>query len=115
MRFEMAIARLLCIVVLACVAVSAYAQCKGTDNNLPIYDAAPTFVSQVKNGKLFTVPSAVPAIKVLHVWGTPYEMGTVAKPESERVFTVVCKYCHTSILMYSFIMVPWWENLARID
>lgn len=54
--------------------------CKGTPNQFPALTTAPTFVRQVPNGKLFQVgnENVDPAINVLHLWGTPYQMGYAA-------------------------------------
>lgn len=54
--------------------------CNGQPNNLPVWDQPPTFVSQVKNGKLYKAggDQVSPQINLLHLWGTPYEMGYAA-------------------------------------
>lgn len=44
-------------------------------NNNPIYVDPPSFVKSVPNGKLFTVGIGEDEINIVHVWGTPYEMG----------------------------------------
>jgi len=49
--------------------------CNGQANTNPIYSQPPTFIKQVKNGKLYTTGGATPKIQVVHMWGTPYEMG----------------------------------------
>lgn len=41
----------------------------------PIIDNEPVFVRQVKNAKLYTVGSGDDEIYIVHLWGTPYEMG----------------------------------------
>jgi hypothetical protein len=48
---------------------------KVTTNDSPIYDQAPQNVKEVKNGRLETVGQGDDAIQIVHVWGTPYEMG----------------------------------------
>ncbi|KAL4234138.1 hypothetical protein ACF0H5_005791 [Mactra antiquata] len=44
-------------------------------NTNPVFKGEPRFVKQVKNGKLFIAGEAQSAFPVVHVWGTPYEMG----------------------------------------
>ncbi|XP_077988483.1 protein dcd1A-like [Glandiceps talaboti] len=41
----------------------------------PIVTDQPVFVKQVKNGKLYKAGKGDDEFKILHVWGTPYEMG----------------------------------------
>ncbi|XP_077988522.1 protein dcd1A-like [Glandiceps talaboti] len=41
----------------------------------PIQTDQPVFVKQTKNAKLFTVGKGDDMMKVLHLWGTPYEKG----------------------------------------
>eukprot|EP01116_Phalansterium_solitarium_P023469 TRINITY_DN8231_c0_g1_i1.p1 TRINITY_DN8231_c0_g1~~TRINITY_DN8231_c0_g1_i1.p1 ORF type:complete len:429 (+),score=169.95 TRINITY_DN8231_c0_g1_i1:93-1379(+) len=64
-------------VLLSTVACSAQLppQCHGTPNLYPIQDAPPTFVKSVPNGKLYTVGQGDETISLVHVFGTPYEMG----------------------------------------
>lgn len=78
----MAQRHLLVLLVLGCAAggaLAAYCHGKpdpGAQPNLnPIYTAAPTFVKAVPNGKLYVVGDGDDQISVVHVWGTPYEMG----------------------------------------
>ncbi len=44
-------------------------------NNSPIYDSPPVLVSETRNGRLEIAGSGEDEIHILHVWGTPYEMG----------------------------------------
>jgi len=42
----------------------------------PIGTEAPTFVASVPNGTLYTIGPAGPSqISIVHVWGSPYQMG----------------------------------------
>ena len=45
----------------------------------PIIDQAPKFVKQIQNGKLYTVGSGDEQIYIVHLWGSPYEMGYVCR------------------------------------
>jgi hypothetical protein len=49
-----------------------------TSNTNPIITTAPQFVKQIKNAKLFSVggaPGTSNAVNLVHLYGTPYEMG----------------------------------------
>lgn len=50
-------------------------QCHGTPNLNAIIDVPPVFVKSVPNGKLYTAGSGDETIWLVHVYGTPYEMG----------------------------------------
>ena len=54
--------------------------CHGSPNPYAPLTAAPEFMNQVPNGKLYRVGGEFvdPPINVLHLWGTPYEMGYAA-------------------------------------
>ncbi len=52
--------------------------CWGLDivtNNSPIHDSPPLPVAETRNGCLETAGSGEDSIHILHLWGTPYEMG----------------------------------------
>ena len=63
------------------VAWASAAECNGKPDpnalpNLnPILTAPHTFVRSVPNASLYTVGSGDDTINVVHLWGTPYEMG----------------------------------------
>jgi hypothetical protein len=44
-------------------------------NTYPINTAEPTFVKSVKNGKLFTMDQGNTTVSIVHIYGTPYELG----------------------------------------
>ena len=44
-------------------------------NEMPIITEAPVFERQVQNAKLYWSDSGNNKISIVHVWGTPYEMG----------------------------------------
>eukprot|EP00051_Salpingoeca_urceolata_P026450 m.477358 g.477358 ORF g.477358 m.477358 type:complete len:444 (+) comp20814_c0_seq1:1427-2758(+) len=75
---------LLCAVLLAVVVAlpsTHAAECHGKPDpdaqpNLnPIYTDEPKFVRSVPNASLFTVGEGDDKLNVVHVWGSPYEMG----------------------------------------
>jgi len=49
--------------------------CNGQSNTNPIQVTTPKFVKQVTNGKLYTIGTGDDQIYLVHVWGSPYEMG----------------------------------------
>lgn len=65
--------------VLPSASLSAYCHGSPTPNaprNLhDILTAPPKFVRETPNGKLFEVSTGNNVVSILHVWGTPYEMG----------------------------------------
>jgi isopenicillin-N N-acyltransferase-like protein len=72
------------MIVLAVLLVAAFStnpsslpQCGGVANTNPILTDSPSLVRSVTNGHLYTVgaPLVSPEVMVLHVYGTPYEMG----------------------------------------
>jgi len=44
-------------------------------NEMPILDSPPVFDREIKNAKLYWADSGNNKISIVHVWGTPYEMG----------------------------------------
>jgi hypothetical protein len=66
----------LLVFVFALFVCSASSSCPGTPTNLPITDAtAMTLVANVTNGQMFTAGPSDNSLRVVHVWGTAYEMG----------------------------------------
>ncbi|KYR03163.1 acid ceramidase-like protein [Tieghemostelium lacteum] len=49
--------------------------CKGSVNSNIIWNETPEFVTQVDNGLLYKVGSQNTTVNLLHVYGTPYQMG----------------------------------------
>ncbi|EGG23789.1 hypothetical protein DFA_05925 [Cavenderia fasciculata] len=58
---------------LASIGVEAF--CKGTSNRHGIIPETPMLVSKTANGKLFLAGSQETGIPVVHLYGTPYQMG----------------------------------------
>eukprot|EP01094_Clydonella_sp_ATCC50884_P006231 TRINITY_DN1529_c0_g1_i1.p1 TRINITY_DN1529_c0_g1~~TRINITY_DN1529_c0_g1_i1.p1 ORF type:complete len:435 (+),score=137.22 TRINITY_DN1529_c0_g1_i1:29-1306(+) len=66
------------LLLLLLLAVSASAQsdnCQGTKNSQPVYTNAPEFLNSSANGMLFWNQNVTPPLYVLHMYGSPYEMG----------------------------------------
>jgi len=49
--------------------------CTGKPNTKTIFTDAPKLISSAKNGRLYQTYASTPALNVLHVWGSPYDMG----------------------------------------
>jgi hypothetical protein len=49
--------------------------CSGTQNTHPIITEDPTFIKKVENGSLYQIASMDPPLNIVHLYGTPYEMG----------------------------------------
>lgn len=62
----------------------------------PILTGAPVFVKSVTNAKLYTVGSGDDIINVVHLWGTPFEMGlahgTLMKDKASQFMNGVWDY-----------------------
>jgi len=68
---SLVIALLLCVI--SAIALNG---CPNKPNLNPLIIYEPTFVKQIKNAKLYTTGTAgINKINIVHVWGTPYEMG----------------------------------------
>nr|XP_006823778.1 PREDICTED: protein dcd1B-like [Saccoglossus kowalevskii] len=70
-------------------------------NHNPIQTGPPVFVKQIKNAKLYTAGKGDDVIKVLHLWGTPYEMGyahgTILKDEATDLLNEVWGYLEKQV------------------
>ena len=63
-------------IALLSLAVSVRGACPGSPTNLPITDATiMTMTANVTQGTMFLAGPADSALRVVHVWGTSYEMG----------------------------------------
>jgi len=79
----MEVLKSLCVIlfIYCCIQCSLAAYCGGSPNpnaqpNLnPINTQAPTLVANVPNGTLYTLGSGPSMISIVHVWGSPYQMG----------------------------------------
>jgi len=66
---------LFCFIIFICI-FSTTLSCPNVPNKNPIVVYQPTFVREIKNAKLYTAGlSGVNKINIVHLWGTPYEMG----------------------------------------
>ncbi len=74
----------------------------GPRNLHPIDTAAPKFVRQVPNGKLYTIGQEGDVKDLIHLWGTPYEngyaMGQLVGPKAKRFIGEVYDYLEGQIV-----------------
>eukprot|EP00043_Microstomoeca_roanoka_P004787 m.51843 g.51843 ORF g.51843 m.51843 type:complete len:440 (+) comp12654_c0_seq1:210-1529(+) len=99
-----AFAALLCI---AAVPQALAAECHGSPspnaqpNHNSIYTSAPVLVRSVQNAKLYTVGGGDDVINVVHLYGTPYEMGfahgTLMKQEASDFINAVWSYLELQV------------------
>jgi hypothetical protein len=98
---------LIVCVIAALVAPSLSAECHGKPspeaqpNVLKISTDAPVFVKSAKNAKLYHVGEAEDMIKVVHLWGSPYEMGfahgTIVKEDASKFIDDVWAYLELQV------------------
>ena len=67
--------RILALGLFLCVVCTVCWGLEVVSNNLPVDDSPPQFVAEVPHGRLESAGSGEDAIHILHLWGTPYEMG----------------------------------------
>jgi hypothetical protein len=76
---KMCVLRARCTLVIcafALLVLGARCSCPGAPSNLPITDATSmTMVSNVTQGTMFIAGPVDNTLRVVHVWGTSYEMG----------------------------------------
>lgn len=81
---------LLCIHFIQSKEISRdFSQCKGAENVLPPLNGEHKFVRQIENAALYSVSSKASTLHILHLYGTPYEMGlahgTILKTEISSI------------------------------
>lgn len=99
-------AQFLIAVCLCSPALAAYCSGKpdpdAKQNLNPVFRGEPRFVRQVKNGKLYVTGEAQDAFNVVHVWGTPYEMGfahgTLVKDQAVKFINSVWTYLEQQVI-----------------
>jgi len=114
---------LLLVVAVALVATAAAASgagpvnCGGQPNNNAILSGPLTFVRSVPNGKLYRNYAVSPPLSVLHVWGTPYEMGfahgTLLQDEVKTLMPQVLEYIYSQIGQYIKFLPPILQQLIE--
>jgi hypothetical protein len=66
----------LCLSTFALLLCAAQSSCPGSPTNLPISDATSmSLIMNVSQGSMFLAGPADNQLRVVHVWGTAYEMG----------------------------------------
>ena len=107
----------LCSSAVAASSEAFPSSCTGTTNNLPVFTGEPTLVTTVPNGRKYVVDAVDPPLNVLHVYGTPYEMGfargTMMKDAMVSLIPEVYEYLYSEIETYLHFLPPSW--IAAID
>lgn len=110
------------LVIAVQMKLSTAAYCSGSPdpgertNDFPIYDSKELrFVRSAKNAMLFEAGPENASFPVLHVWGSPYEMGvaqgTILKEEVRRFAASVWGYLSVSLLEeWTGPILPTWAK-----
>lgn len=84
-------------------------------NEQPIFDGELRFVRSVKNAMLFEAGPESAPFPVLHLWGTPYEMGvaqgTIMKKELRNFVTSLYSYLLTELTPDGDMFPDWAKEL----
>lgn len=71
---------------------------------MPIIDGELTFVRQVPNAKLYVAGSGDEQIDVVHLWGSPFEMGvahgTIQRDKLIKLVDTIWTYLENQIVKY---------------
>ena len=62
-------------ILLVTLSSAAAPRCHGTNNTVPLNEQDPVLIRSVPNGKLYLAGQGNDTFEVMHLWGTPYEMG----------------------------------------
>eukprot|EP00824_Muranothrix_gubernata_P024911 TRINITY_DN761_c0_g1_i1.p1 TRINITY_DN761_c0_g1~~TRINITY_DN761_c0_g1_i1.p1 ORF type:complete len:444 (+),score=95.47 TRINITY_DN761_c0_g1_i1:37-1332(+) len=83
----------------------------GDPNVNPVDTRDPVFVRSVANGKLYTVGEGDDRVWLVHVWGSPYEMGvahgTLLKEPMAQMFPAVWDYMTSKVTSYIKFLPSW--------
>jgi len=99
----------------AVVTASPYpSSCSGQPNVLPVWDGEPKLVATNKNGLKYVIDAVDPPLNLVHVYGTPYEMGfargTLMKEEITQLIPDVFAYFKAEIDQYIFFLPKSWQE-----
>eukprot|EP01121_Diplochlamys_sp_Union-15-3_P011240 TRINITY_DN3231_c0_g3_i2.p1 TRINITY_DN3231_c0_g3~~TRINITY_DN3231_c0_g3_i2.p1 ORF type:complete len:430 (-),score=64.57 TRINITY_DN3231_c0_g3_i2:65-1327(-) len=91
---------LLIFLFTSCFSLPADSPCSGSPNLLPVGSDL-SFVASTSNGKLYQAKSVEPPLNVLHVSGTPYQMGfahgTLLKTQIQTLVPDVLNYIYSQV------------------
>eukprot|EP00698_Gefionella_okellyi_P003886 TRINITY_DN135_c0_g1_i1.p1 TRINITY_DN135_c0_g1~~TRINITY_DN135_c0_g1_i1.p1 ORF type:complete len:449 (+),score=102.01 TRINITY_DN135_c0_g1_i1:33-1379(+) len=100
-------AYIVCIIAITLVGAASAAYCHGhpspsaQPNMLPIMKQSPKLVKSCKNGKLFEAGQGDDTLPILHIYGTPYEMGfamgTLMKERATDMLTRLWGYLEAQV------------------
>jgi hypothetical protein len=114
------------VVMLSFLSVGFGAYCSGAPdagertNNFPIYDAPLRFVRSVKNAMLFEAGPPNATFPVVHLWGTPYEVGyaqgELLKPVLKEFVYKTWYYMSSELVAaLSGPVLPQWAKRALVQ
>jgi len=90
------------------ILVKGQQQCQGKPNNNGFSTDAPIFNSSSDHGKLYYQKAIEPAIRVLHVYGKPYDMGfahgKLLKNDIQKVIPEFYKYFEQQVDKYLHLL-----------
>lgn len=96
---------------------AAWDDCSGQPNLHPIATDPPKFVKAVEHGKLFLAGNVEPPIRVVHVSGTPYEMGyahgKLLREEILMLVPQVVQYMEKQIQPYVAFLPEWLQQIIE--
>jgi len=100
------------------VSVFAADTCTGKPNLLPVNENDYVFVSSVPNGKLYTTKNIDPPISIIHVYGTPYEMGLaqgqLLKPTVTNFVTSVMSFLEAELGQFINFLPVWLQEYIEV-
>jgi len=93
--------------------------CTGKPNMLAINENDLVFVSQVPNAKLYTTHNIDPPISVVHLYGTPYEMGyaqgQILKPYITNLVPAVYSFIEDQIGREINFLPQWLKDIIEVE
>jgi len=99
--------------------ISACSACSGKPNMQPINENDVVFVKEVQYGKLFQTKNIDPPINVIHVYGTPYQMGfahgQIVKPYVSEFYNEVQIYLENQIAQSLQFLPAWLQEMIEVD
>jgi len=93
--------------------------CTGKPNMLPINENDYVFVSQNTNAKLYTTKNIDPPISIVHLYGTPYQMGLaqgqILKPYISNLVPAVMSFLEAQIGQAINFLPQWLRDVIEVE
>lgn len=116
------------LLLVLCIFVEAVhaAYCSGSPapgervNSFPIFDDKLRFVRSVKNAMLFEAGPANASFPIVHLWGTPYEVGfaqgTIRKNEIKEFIDKTWAYLNSALVLELYgDRLPQWAKVIIVN